>query len=302
MKPKEETMKHDTKVHVRPESSEKQPGHKLPVQSQETAAPSLASLTQSGLQHLSPADFARLSRTYGNRVVERLLAQRGIPDPDVRQEEEEEVIPGPRNRQEEEEETIPGPRNRRQEVPEEEEVQTTTQVKRLREDSTQRRGSDERMSSPGQRGSRVAGLAATIGDASNLDGQGCYGWDRPMSASDVEDVVNDLLTSQSIFTENQKIVIFSGHHGTETGNLVGPVPEFYAEDQATAANAMSTYPGSQVEVIDDPSAYPTKAAMSPAFNTTSVIRILAWCFSKRSYGKQATLKANWWPEPDHIDA
>jgi hypothetical protein len=193
-----------------------------------------------------------------------------------------------------------GPRTQRQEEDEEEVV--GPRMRPQRDDAAQRQGGAERSSSPVQRGSRVAGLASTIGDAFNVDGQGCYGWDRPMSASDVEDVVNDLLTTQSTFTENKRIVIFSGHHGAESGNLVGPVPEFYAEDQATAANAMSTYPGSQIEVIDDPSAYPTKASMSPAFNSTAYIRILAWCFSKRSYNNQATLKANWWPEPDHIDA
>jgi hypothetical protein len=260
-------MKHDAKVHVQTETTEKQQGHKPATQSKETATPDLANLTNTDLQHLTPAAVARLSELIGNRAVARLMAQR--------QEEEEEEIEGPRTqRQEDEEEEVVGPR-----------------MKQRREGAASRQG-----------GSRVAGLASTIGDAFNVDGQGCYGWDRPMSATDVEDVVNDLLTTQSTFTENKRIVIFSGHHGAASGNLVGPVPSFYAEDQATATNAMSTYPGSQIEVIDDPSSYPTKAAMSPAFNSTAYIRILAWCYSKRSYNNQATLKANWWPEPDHINA
>lgn len=254
-------MKHDAKVNVQPENTAKQQVRKHPVKSQEIASPDLANLTQTGLQHLPADDVVRWSEMVGNREVTRLMTQR---------------------QDEEEDETIPGPR-----------------MKSPRENAGQLRSGAGLEVSPDQRGLELE--TGNIGDAFNLDGQGCYGWDRTMSADDVANVVNALLGNQSSDNPGKNIYIFSGHHGTERGNLVGPVPEFFAEDQATATNAMSNNPGTQIEVIDDPSTYPSKASMVPAFNSTGVIRILAWCFSKRSYDNQGNLKANWWPEPDHIN-
>jgi hypothetical protein len=284
MRPKEETMKHDAKVNVRPESTEKQQGHKPPIQSQETVTSNLANLTQTGLQHLSPADLVRLRGTIGNRAVARLMAQRQISYPDVSREgEEDEDFEGPRIRREgEEDEDIEGPRE-----------------KLLREDAVQSRGGVDLRSSPGLRGSRVSGLAS-VGDASNVDGQGMYGWDRPMSATDVANVVNDLVTNQSSLIQGKTIYIFSGTHGTSTGNLVNTgAAGFVGEDQATANTVMAANPGTQIEVIDVPNTYTTKAALTPVFTSTAYVRILAWCYSNRSYNNSATLKANFWPAPDH---
>jgi hypothetical protein len=287
-------MRHNVKLQTQSEETEKQPGHKPLVQSHEPETANLANLTQTGIQHLSPAAVVRLSRKIGNRAMAHLMAQRHISYPEVQRDAEE--VESPRIQRDEgdddqggnddQEESVPGPR-----------------TKALRGAVVQERGATGLRSSLGQRGTRVSGLAASIGDAVNLDGEGCYGWDRAIVAADVSAVVDGVLKNQSsASTTGPRIVIFSGHHGSEKGNLVGPVPQFLAEDQATAAAATSNNPGSQIEVIDDPSTYSTKASMLPAFTSTGYIRILAWCFSKRSYNNQATLKANWWPEPDHINA
>ncbi len=268
-------MKQGAKVHVQPERNEKQQGHKSPNKSQETEIPNLANLTQTGLQHMAPDAMVRLSEMVGNREVARLMAQR--------QEEDEEQFEGPRTqRQGDDEEQFEGPR-----------------TKLLREGAVQQRGGTGLRSSPDQRALVLEG--GNIGDAFNVDGKGCYGWDRPMDAGDVANVVNTLLGNQSSETTALNIYIFSGTHGTSKGNLVNTgAAGFVGEDQATATSAMANSPSSQIEVIDVPNTYTTKSSLSPAFTSTAYIRILAWCYSKRSYNNQAGLKSNWWPAPDHI--
>ncbi len=253
-------MKHDAKIHARPENTEKQQAHKPPIQTQENTIPDVENLTQTGFQHLSPAELVRLNGMVGNRTVARLMAQR--------QEEDEGEFEGPR-------------------------------TKPSREDAEQRRDATEQNPSPAQRALVLE--SSGIGDAINVDGQGCYAWDRPMAAEDVEAVVSALLSNQSDPNQQTRIYIFSGTHGTDTGHLVNTgAAGFVGEDQTTANDAMANNPGAQIEVIDVPNSYPTKASLTPAFTSTSYIRILAWCYSNRSYNNSAGLKSNWWPEPDNI--
>ena len=261
-------MTHNAKIHAQLEHDEKLKGQKPPIQSQKTATPNLANLTQNGIQNLSRDDILALQQTIGNRAVARLMAQRERVG--------EEVIEGPRiQREGEEEEEIPGPR-----------------MKPLREDAVQQRGGDRGVK---MGNTRVAGLN-DIGDAYNVDGEGMYGWDRPMSASDVANVVTNLIpnTSSVDQEETPRIIIFSGTHGTSTGNLVNTgAGSFVGEDQATANQAMADSPGVQVEVIDVNNY--SKADLLSVYGMTDYIRILAWCYSKRSHALGDAITANWWP-------
>jgi len=76
-------MKHDAKIHVQPERDEKLKGQKPPIQSQKTATPNLANLTQNGIQNLSRDDILALQQTIGNRAVARLMAQRPEPEEEL---------------------------------------------------------------------------------------------------------------------------------------------------------------------------------------------------------------------------
>ena len=275
-------MKHDTKVHVQPQSNKKHQGHQHPIQSKETATNDLANLTKTESQQLQQDDVVRLSGMVGNREVARLMAQRQEDEED----EEAEVQRSRRQEEEEDEETFEGPR-----------------TKLLREDTVQQRGGAGLRSSPGQRALRVDGLAS-VGDATNVDGQGLYGWNRPMSAADVRSLVTNLVSSQSSAISGNTIFIFSGTHGTRRGNLVNTgAAGFVGEDQATANSVMgnpTTPAGTQIEVIDVPGTYTTKPPLTSMFGMTNYIRILAWCYSTRSYNNSANIKSNWWKAPDHI--
>ena len=131
-------MKHHAKTDVQAEQDEKLKGHKPPIQSQKTATPDLANLSQTGLQGMSRDDILTLQRTIGNRAVARLMAQRGgeagevIDDPRIHREgdEDELVYPGPRSQNKREDVLeYPGPR-----------------TKQLRENGAQQRGGSGRPS------------------------------------------------------------------------------------------------------------------------------------------------------------
>ena len=269
-------MTRDAKIHVQPERNEKLIGQKPPIQSQKIATPNLANLTQNGIQKLSRDDILALQQTIGNRAVARLMAQRERVG--------EEVIEGPRiQREGEEEEEIPGPR-----------------MKPLREDAVQHRGGTELRSSPDQRGLVLVGANSGLFD---LDGEGLYGWDGPIGASDVADVVTNLIPDQSEedIDEPERIVIYSGTHGIETGNLYNApdAGSFVGEDQATANSVMADNPGVEIEVVDVNS-YTSKDELTSVYGMTNYIRILAWCYSIRSYHLGDAIKSNWWPEPDAV--
>jgi len=271
-------MGHDAKIHVQPEHTEKQKARRFPIQSQKAGTPNLTNLTQTELQHLSPADVVRLSGIIGNRAVARLMAQR--------QEDDELEYPGPRSQREGEDGLdYPGPR-----------------MKPLRENVAQQRGGSERNSSTAQRASPSSSATGKIGDAVDLDGQAMYGWDRTITAADVARVVNGVIPTMSSEEEMPRIVIFSGTHGNEVGNLVNDAVSrgFVAEDQATANAANAADPQVQAEVIDVVNSYPTKADLTANYGRTNYIRILAWCFSKRSYGLRNRVKSNWWAAPDNL--
>lgn len=271
-------MKHP-KIHVQPESTEKQKGHKSPIHSQKTATPNLANLTQTGLQHLSPADVISLSGIIGNRAVARLMAQR-------QGEEDELDYPGPRSRRQGEGVLeYPGPR-----------------MKPLRENGAQQRGGAELSSSPAQRASPSSSATGDIGDATDLDGEALYGWDRSITDADVARVVNGVIPTMSTEEEFPRIVIFSGTHGNENGDLINDATSrgFVAEDQATADAVMAANPGVEVEVIDVVTSYGTKADLTSVYGMTDYIRILGWCYSARSYWLGDTIRSNWWPAPDNL--
>ena len=197
-------MKHP-KTQVQPESTEKQKGHKPPIQSQKTTTPNLTDLSQTGLQHLSPADILALQRTIGNRAVARLMAQR--------ERGEELEYPGPRSQregeeEEEDEQTYPGPRSKR--AGEDVLEYPGPRMKSLRENGVQQRGVTGLSSSPAQRASPASSASGEIGDAIDVDGQAMYGWTRSIDWSDVETVVNGVIPTMSEEgdTEPVRIVIY----------------------------------------------------------------------------------------------
>ena len=244
----------------------------------EASLPSnLEDLTPADVQRMTPAQRLALQRTIGNRAVARLLDPRQV-------EEEEEEIEGPREQREDPDEmAIPGPREMR--------GATATAAPPV----------PERESFDSDRGLRVAGLGTTS-DAFNVDGEGGYGWDRPMSASDVNIVVRYLVNQGDIY-EGNRIVILSGTHGTSTGNLVDTgAAGFVGEDQATADAVMAdpnTPEGTQIEVIDVHS-YAGREELVNVMEMTDIIRVFAWCYSKRSWGNRASIKSNWWSAPDSL--
>lgn len=255
-------MKKGAKTHAQSERAEKQKGHQPKNQSQVTASYDLSNLAQTGSQQLSPDNVLALQQTIGNRAVERLLEHR--PD------EDELAFPGPR--------TIS-----------------------LREYGGRQRGGSDLRSSTSQRGFKLVG---DFGDAVDLDGDGLYGWDREIGASDVATVVNALIAGQSSdeSKETERVFIYSGTHGTETGNLVDiGASGFIGEDQATAEKANKNGKGLKFEVVDV-HAYGSREALARVFGNKNYKRILGWCFSKRSYKNRKTLKSNWWPEPDKLGA
>jgi hypothetical protein len=206
-------------------------------------------------------------------------------------------------RQGEAEQDFEGPRIQREGEEEGEQVIPGARMKPLRENGAQQRGGSELSSSPAQRASPSSSATGEIGDATDLDGGGLYGWDRVTYASDMATVVNGVIPTMSSEEEMPGIVIFSGTHGTDPGgHLLNDAVSrgFVAEDQATANAVNAANPGVQVEVIDVVNTYGTKAELTAIYGMTDYIRILGWCFSKRSYDLGDKLKSNWWPAPDNL--
>ena len=221
---------------------------------------------------LTPGTPRFMQRYLGNRAVARTMAQREGVD--------QLEYPGPRiQRVEEEELEYPGPR---------------------RESGVQQRGGSELSSSPTQRASPSSSATNMFGDATDLDGNAMYGWDRTINASDVATVVNGVIPTMSSEEQMPPVVIFSGTHGNEQGHLVNDAISrgFVAEDQATANAVNAANPGVQVEVIDVTPF--NKGEFRAIYGMTNFIRILGWCFSGRSYGLGDTIKSNWWPSPDSL--
>ena len=124
-----------------------------------------------------------------------------------------------------------------------------------------------------------------------------------MSASDVDSVVRDLVTTQADAVKGNNIVIYSGTHGTSTGNLVNTgAGAFVGEDQATA-NAVTADPGApegtSISVVDV-NTLSKDQLVNIMDNTTDHVRILAWCYSARSWVNSTSIKSNWWPAPDNL--
>lgn len=257
-------MNHNARIHAQLENAEKQQAHKSPTQSKETATPNLANLNRTGLNRMTPAEVLRLNRMVGNRAVARMMGQR--------QEDDEEL-------------DYPGPRS-----------------KTLREDAVQQRGGAELRSSEAQRATPSSSATGDIGDAVDVDGEAMYGWDRTITASDVAKVVNGVIPTMSSEEEFPRIVIFSGTHGDENGDLVNDATSrgFVGEDQATADAVMAANPGVEVEVVDVVNSYTTKEQLTSVYGMKDYIRVLGWCYSKRSYGLGDTIRSNWWPAPDNL--
>ena len=234
-----------------------------------------------------------LQRSYGNAYVQRLVRNSNlgiVNSPEVQRqefpEEEEELQMETSRVRQEDEEIIPGAR-----------------MKPLRENVIQQRGGSERSNSSIQRASPSSSATGNIGDATDLDGQGLYGWNRITYDTDIATVVNGVIPTESSEEEMPRIVIFSGTHGTDPGgHLLNDEDsrEFVGEDQATASSVMAANPGVQVEVIDVVNSYRTKGELTSIYGMTDYIRILGWCFSQRSYGLGSSIKSNWWPEPDNL--
>jgi hypothetical protein len=260
----------------------------------------------------------RLNNTYGNRYVQRLMksvdgqAQRQEvpeeeeellqPKRDVqRQEEEEEVLMKPnRQRQEEEELEYPGPRSKyaREDVLD----YPGSRMAPLRTITTQERSGSELSYSTAQRAAPHSSATGSIGDAVNLDGEALYGWDRTITGRDVETVVNGVVPTMSSEEPMPRIIIYSGTHGNTVGHLINDARSrgFVAEDQATASAASAADPQVEAEVIDVVTGYPAKSDLTANYGRTNYIRILAWCYSKRSYELSDGIKSNWWQAPDRL--
>ena len=125
------------------------------------------------------------------------------------------------------------------------------------ENGVKQRGGSELSSSPTQRAAPSSSATGNIGDATDLDGESMYGWDRTITANDVATVVNGVIPTMSSEEEMPRIVIFSGTHGNTAGHLINDATSrgFVAEDQATANAVTAANPGVQVELI---AALPTK--------------------------------------------
>jgi hypothetical protein len=150
------------------------------------------------------------------------------------------------------------------------------------------------------RGVKMGGLKS-VGDAHHL-GDSLFGWDRTMSGSDVRDLLTGLVSNQASAIKDKPIYILSGTHGTEDGDLVNTgAGGFVGEDEATAAEISSdpdTPEGTKIQVVDVNIF--SKKEVTTFFGMSEWIRILAWCYSERSYKNSEELKSNWWPEPDKL--
>lgn len=269
-------MSYHANIHVQPEC-EKQKENAPQVQSQKTSNHGLNNFTNADLQYVPPADILTLQRTIGNRTVAGLMQQR--------EEENVQKYSGSwMHREDEDELQYPGPRS--------------TMV----ENNIQTRGVSGPSSSPAHRASPSSSATGHIGDATDLDGEALYGWDRPISGTDVATVVNGVIPTISSEEEMPRIVIFSGTHGNAHGNLINDATSrgFVAEDQATANTVNAANPGIEVEVIDVVESYREKSDLTAVYGMKNYIRILGWCYSKRSYGLGDSIKSNWWPAPDNI--
>ena len=280
----------------------------------------------------------RLNNTYGNRYVQRLM--KSVDGQSRRQDEleEEELLQAKRDVQrqevpEEEEELLQAKRDvQRQDIPEEEEVQMMPNRRRQEEEeleypgprsryergdvlnypgsrmapvrvsTTRERSSSELSYSTAQRAAPHSSATANIGDAVNLDGEALYGWDRTITGRDVETVVNGVVPTVSSDEEMPRIIIYSGTHGNTVGHLINDATSrgFVAEDQATASAASAADPQVEAEVIDVVTGYPEKSDLTANYGRTNYIRILAWCYSKRSYELSNRIKSNWWQAPDNL--
>ena len=259
-------MKYGMKIKTKPEREEKQNGHKPPRHSHDTATKDLANLSNQEIENMSREDILSLQQTYGNRAVNQLLAQR------QGEEEDEQDYPGPRSAS-------------------------------AREASLEQQISSERNYSSAQRAAPAPSASGNVGDAVDLDGEAMYGWDRAISWRDVARVVEGVLPTQTSEDEEMpKIVIFSGTHGNEQGDLVNDSTSrgFVAEDQATAQIVNEGGYGIQVEVVDVVTTYRTMDELLAVYDMTDYIRILGWCYSKRSYGLGDLILSNWWPAPDNL--
>ena len=255
-----------------------------------------------------------LQRSYGNAYVQRLVRNSNIQTEltdktsgDKQESEADKVdekvvrtTSSQVQRQEEEELEYPGPRSKyeREDVLDYPGSRTAP----LRENMAQERRGSGLSLSTAQRAAPHSSATGGIGDAVNLDGEAMYGWDRTITASDVETVVNGVVPTVSSDEEMPRIVIYSGTHGNEAGHLVNDATSrgFVAEDQATASAASSADPQVQAEVIDVVTGYPAKSDLTANYGRTNYIRILAWCFSKRSYDLSNGIKSNWWQAPDNL--
>ena len=275
-------MKHNLKIHATPEREERKSAHKPPLKSQATATHELPNLNQANIENLSREDILALQQTYGNQAVARLLEQRQGGNGDYLRDSQGQRQDIP----EDEEFAFPGPRSAS-----------------ARESYTQPQYAANQRALAAQRAAPPASASGNVGDAVDLDGEAMYGWDRAISWRDVARVVEGVLPTQSSETEEMpRIVIFSGTHGTEQGDLVNDATSrgFVAEDQATADIVNEGESGIQVEVVDVVNSYRTMDELLAVYNMTDYIRILGWCYSRRSYGLGDLILSNWWPAPDSL--
>jgi hypothetical protein len=287
-------MKEEAKSNIQPEREENQPGFESQIQTQEAAFPIPPNPNQTGIQNLTREEIIALQQTVGNRAVTRLLTQHQgddggrVDDPQsLRQdipEDEQYAFPGPRSSNAREEIVeYPGPRSMS-----------------AREATVKQQGGYQPGSALAYRGVKMGGLKS-VGDAHHL-GDGLFGWDRAMSASDVRSLLTGLVSNQSSAIEGKPIYILSGTHGTEDGDLVNTgAGGFVGEDQATADEITSdpdTPEGTKIEVVDVNIF--SKKEVTTFFGMSEWIRILAWCYSERSYKRSEDLKSNWWPTPDKL--
>lgn len=258
-----------------------------------------------------------LQRSYGNAYVQRLVRNSNNQTilTDISSSEKREIEDG--RIDEKFARTIDFTQVQRQDIPEEEELQMMRDLRRqedeeiipgarmkpLRENVEQQRDSSGRSVSSNHRASPSSSATGNIGDATDLDGQGLYGWNRVTYDTDIATVVNGVIPTQSSEEEMPRIVIFTGTHGTDPGgHLLNDEEsrEFVNEDQATANAVMAANPGVEVEVIDVVNTFGSKSELTSIYGMTDYIRILGWCFSQRSYGLGNSIKSNWWPAPDNL--
>ena len=286
-------MKYNTKVPAQLERIEKQNEHHSLMPQSHVAAPDaanlppgevqrlLANFNPGGLQRMTPTDMIRLSSLVGNQAVARMLDRSGSSQSTVQRDDPEEDL-------------LQRRQDRRDEG-DEEDLFGGSRIQGQREDTV--------MEDAGARSASAdrAPVLDSVSDSINVDGQGLFTWNREMYASDVANVLNDITTNQSEVVAQEPILIFSGTHGNEAGNLVSTgAAGFVGEDQATANDVMNNAPESFITVFDVPNDFGTKADLTSIFGMTDYIRILAWCYSNRSYNNSDTLKANFWPEPDNL--